>query len=78
MYTSECKASLSAAFAPLFSQKSPTRLLVEVGGQPVHDDVEGIVEGEVVDHDGPHRGVGHHAGPGGRPGSSLVMLTRLA
>lgn len=48
--------------------------LVEVGGQPVHDDVEGVMEGEVVDHDGPHSRVGHHADPGGRTRPPLMLL----
>lgn len=46
--------------------------LVKVGRQPVHDHVEGVVEGEVVDDDGPDCGVGEHAPPGGWQGAALL------
>ena len=38
--------------------------LLKVGRQPVHDDVEGVVEGVVVDHDRPDSRVEQHASPG--------------
>ena len=40
--------------------------LVEVQGQPVHDHVERVVEGEVVGHDGPHGWVAEQCPPRGR------------
>lgn len=46
--------------------------LVKVGGQPVHDHIEGVVEGEVVDDNGPDGGVGQHAPPGGWGGPPLL------
>lgn len=46
-----------------------TAYLVKVCGQPVHDHIEGIVEREVVDQDGPDCRVAQDPPPwgGGRP-----------
>lgn len=37
--------------------------LVKVGGEPVHDDIEGVMEGKIVDDDGPDCGLSQHAQP---------------
>lgn len=37
--------------------------LVKVGGKPVHDHIEGVVESEVVDDDGPDGRLSQHAKP---------------
>ena len=47
--------------------------LVKVGGKPVHDYIEGIVEGEVVDDDGPDRRLGEHLQPWCSWGSALLL-----
>ena len=47
--------------------------LIKVGRQPVHNHIKGIVEGKVVDDDGPHSRVGQHACPGGSWGASLLF-----
>ena len=46
--------------------------LVKVGRKPVHDHIEGVVEGEVVDDNGPDGWVGQHAPPGGWGGTPLL------
>ena len=38
--------------------------LLKVSGQPIHHDIEGIVEGVVVDDNGPDGGVQQHSSPG--------------
>lgn len=47
--------------------------LVKVCGQPVHDHVESIMKGEVVDDNGPDSRLSQHAQPGGRWGASLLF-----
>ena len=47
--------------------------LVKVCGQPVHDHVESIMKGEVVDDDGPDGRLTQHAQPGGGWGASLLL-----
>ncbi len=47
--------------------------LVKVCGQPVHDHVESIVKGEVVDDNGPDGWLSQHAQPGGGWGASLLF-----
>ena len=49
--------------APLTSL--PALLPVEICGQPVHDHIEGVVEGKVVHHYGPHSRTAQHGPPGG-------------
>lgn len=39
--------------------------LVKVGWEPVHDHIEGVVEGEVVDDNRPYCRMSHHAAPRG-------------
>ena len=48
--------------------------LVKVEGQPVHDHVQGVVEGEVVGHDGPHCGVAEQGPPGRGPAGQASPL----
>ena len=40
-----------------------TQALVEVGREPIHEDIEGIMEGEIVDNNGPHRGASDESAP---------------
>lgn len=55
-----------------------TKELPKVGGHPVHEDVEGIVEREVVDDDRQHGWAPEYSAPGrpGRP-SPPVFLARV-
>lgn len=51
--------------------------LVKVCGEPVHHDVEGIMECKVVDDDGPDGGLSQHAQPwGGRCSTLLFRFSR--
>ena len=66
----------SATSSVALSRSKQARLqaadLVKVGGKPVHDNIEGVVEGEVVDDNSPDGRVGQHAPPGGRGGAPLL------
>ena len=47
--------------------------LIKVGGKPVHDHIEGVVEGEVVDDDGPDGGLSEHSQPWCGRRSALLL-----
>ena len=47
--------------------------LVKVGGKPVHDYIEGVVEGEVVDDDGPDGRLRKHPQPWCSWSSALLL-----
>ena len=47
--------------------------LVKVSRQPIHDNIEGIVEAEVIEDDGPYSTVTHHPSPRRGRGSALSL-----